>query len=220
MEPDDPRHGTARGRRAHLVAGQEVCPPCAEANAIYQRRYRKNRALYGDRLIPALGSSRRIQALMCLGWSTPAIASRAGIHPKQVWWTTQQEHVTRAVAARIAAAYEAMHMALPPTDTKSQRISVAVTRKNAERNGFAPPLAWDDIDRDAKPVGKVRHGGFKDSVDEAMIDRVLRGGERPRKLTKAEAREVYRRALANGMTTYEIQTLYGLNLGRYTKDAA
>jgi hypothetical protein len=53
-----------------------------------------------------------------------------------------------------------------------------------------------------------------------MIDRVLRGGERPRKLTKAEAREVYRRALANGMTTYEIQTLYGLNLGRYSKDAA
>jgi hypothetical protein len=208
MEADDPRHGTTRG---HAQGCREDC--CREARNADEARRRKYRGVLGiERSIDATGSRRRIQALMAIGHPSRDIAARCGwSHGEAVLEVTRRQWVQRKTAATVARVYDEMCMTVGPS---------ALTRRRALAKGWPPPLAWDDIDHDAKPVGTVRHGAFKDSVDEAMIDRVLRGGERPRKLTKAEAREVYRRALANGMTTYEIQTLYGLNLGRYSKDAA
>jgi hypothetical protein len=215
MDTLDPRHGTTAGYHAGCRQ-----PCCRRAIAAYEKRGRLAR-LRGGRAVPAIGAQRRLQALMRLGWSSQRIAIEAG--------QAHRNHVLRILNGQkgkptnwlqrdtdqwVRDVYDRLCMTVPDDGYAAR------TRAFAERQGWAPPLAWDDIDNDAAPVGKVRHGGFKDSVDEAMIDRVLRGGERPRKLTKAEAREVYRRALANGMTTYEIQTLYGLNLGRYSKDAA
>jgi hypothetical protein len=42
--------------------------------------------------------------------------------------------------------YDELSMRIPSTDTPSARMSVAKTLAFARRNGYVPPLAWDDID--------------------------------------------------------------------------
>jgi hypothetical protein len=211
MSPDDERHGSIAGYKCYGCR----CDKCKIASARYEKR-RKWLVHQGlTPTLPARGFHRRVHALMAIGWTQLDIAQALGIAQGNLSAKMRlNDTVRRATHEAMCDVYERLCMS-PQSGVANRR-----TARIAAKNGWAPPLAWDDIDRDAKPVGKVRHGGFKDSIDEAMIDRVLRGGERPRKLTKAEAREVYRRALANGMTTYEIQTVYGLNLGRYSKDAA
>lgn len=40
MSPDDPRHGSYRGSRAHQRDGEEPCDPCREARNTYIREHR------------------------------------------------------------------------------------------------------------------------------------------------------------------------------------
>jgi hypothetical protein len=170
MSPDDPRHGTPQGRPAHRRAGEPACDPCREANALYQRRYRKTRALHGDKSVDATGTRRRVQALCVLGWSTTQIAERIDMVQNQLWMTTQQETVYRSTAARVAEIYDVLSMSVPPTTTTSERISVSRTKSHAIRAGWAPPLAWDDID---DPNEQPNFGGADDAIDPVVVSRIL-----------------------------------------------
>jgi hypothetical protein len=160
-------------------------------------------------LIPTLGAERRVKALLALGWTHDEMRRRGNV----------TVHLARGSYTQMLARrwrdIDAMYAELCMTPGPSRH-----TASRAAKVGYAPPLAWDDIDDpNEKPAGATKTADFHDLVDEAMIDRVMRGGERPRRLTHAEGREVYRRARANGMTTYEIEAAYGLNVERY-KDAA
>lgn len=138
MSPLDPRHGTTAGHLAHRIAGQPACPACVAAKT----RYEKTRQVYGDRMVPAVGTRRRIHALKALGHSGADIARRMGITYQAVH---KLEHgaapkVFAATALKVAAAYEQMCMT-PATGLHRTRI-----RNQAAALGYAPPLAWDDID--------------------------------------------------------------------------
>jgi transcriptional regulator with XRE-family HTH domain len=214
MTPDDPRHGQSGGWAAHRRAGQDACQACKDANALYQRRYRKLRVLYGDRSVDPAGTVRRLQALMTLGWSMAAVAERIGMKDRQIWWTTRQKYLRVATAARIAAAYDELVDLAPPTDTKAQRISVARTLAHASRKGFHPPIAWDDDTIDdpaAEPYAELDD----DQVDEAVVARLLEG--RQVKSTKAEKFEAMRRWIAAGRPQEELYRAHGWKSGRYTE---
>jgi hypothetical protein len=202
------------GMRHERIRRYELAGP----TAIVNRRTRDRILTWQPKWTP-IGIQRRIQALTLMGWSTAHIADTYGVDMDALKKLRKKDgadikFVRRPFAAADIAAYDDLHMRIPP-----QSMSASITRARAADRGWVPALNWNDIDHDPQPVGKVRPGEFEAIVDEAMIDRVLRGGERPRKLTRAEGREVFRRARANGMTTYEIEAAYGLNVERY-KDAA
>lgn len=150
MSPDDPRHGSTKGYRAGC---SERC--CREAQNAYERRRRKHRQVYGTELkVDATGTRRRIHALMALGHNSKTIAEACG-------WTTgeavlevsRRSWVQVKTAKTLAAAFEELGMVVGAS---------AETRRRAQRQGWLPPLAWDNIDDpDEKPsIGRdINPGG-------------------------------------------------------------
>ena len=207
MSPDDPRHGTPNGHRAGC---REAC--CVEARNRYERNGRKRRELGQRRLIDATGTRRRIQALMRLGWTGQQIAERAGIPRGQSSIDTlvrRTKRVTVERAAAIAAVYDDLSMTLGES---------VVTRARAERNGWPPPLAWDDEsidDPDATPhLPRTRDQKFgRNHVDPVIVERVLLGEDLP--TTTAERREITRRWVADGRSEAELCRRLGWRGGRY-----
>lgn len=216
MLPDDSRHGTHKGVPAHRSAGTPPCEPCRIANRIYQRRQRKIRAMYGSLLVDATGSRRRVQALMRLGWSAVAISARLEMDPSNLLNAISRptDQIQGKTAKRIAAVYDEMSMSLPPTTTANERISVSRTQRLAERRGWPPPLAWDDIDRDEHAVAHA----ISDDLDPVVVERILAGDMTlARHATKPERTEVVARWPGS---LKELGRLSGWRTHRYAERAA
>lgn len=138
MSPDDPRHGTPNGYKIHSRTGVPHCDPCRHAHMVQMKLWKMGLTPH---LVDPTGTHRRIRALMALGWTMQEIGARCG-HPNRSWAgellksATVHEHT----AARIADAYESMSMVVPIGKLRGR------TRALAQRKGWHPPLAWDDID--------------------------------------------------------------------------
>lgn len=217
MSPDDPRHGSTRGYHAGC---HEEC--CRRAMARYEKAGRLAR-LNGGLAVPALGAQRRLQALMRLGWSSHAIAVEAGLpHRNHVWRIINGQKgrptvwVQRSTDQWVREVYERLSMRLPTTHY------VGRTRAHAERMGWPPPLAWDDIDDpDERPATTVSGtGGREDHLDHAVVWRVVNGDARPRQLTRAEATEVTRILTSRGVSGHALERDYGIKAERYRKAAS
>lgn len=213
MTPDDPRHGTTRGYHAGC---HEAC--CRKAMARYEKAGRLAR-LNGGRAIPAIGAQRRIQALMRLGHTSEDIARAAGwSHRNQVLRilngqrgrpTTWLERGTHQTICRV---YDQLSMRLPEMDRYRRRASTL-----AERKGWAPPLAWDDIDDPAaRPSGTSEPAGRKQYLDHAAIERRI-NGDRSVRVTADEAREIVRRLYRRGFGAKWIDDNLGIKAERYLK---
>lgn len=150
MAPEDPRHGTVAGYSQHIRSRVEPCEPCRRAQMRYSKGW-KLRNLDGARATrPAIGSQRRVRALMRIGWSTNQIADRSGIGMGTVSRIANgtTPRLSRAVADAVAALFEELSLTHGPADVVARR---------AAARGWAPPLAWDDIDNpDEKPQGVRR----------------------------------------------------------------
>lgn len=180
---------------------------------VYMKRWRMGQV---PRLVPRVGTQRRLQALMAIGYSHADFGRILGRSRNYTYELMAPDKlVTERTAGLIADLYDRLCMT-PPTGGYASR-----TRKWAARQGFAPPLAWDDIDHDPAPApAEDRYD--EQSYDEAMVLRVLNGGERPRRMTNAEAAEVVRRMVAQGLTPKQIEALTRLKVERYYRagDAA
>lgn len=143
MSPDDPRHGTTAGHYQHRKEGETACEPCIKAKT----RYEKIRTVYGNRMVPAIGTRRRVRALKAMGHSGADIAARLGVTYQAVHKLehSEAERVWAATAENVRRVFEEMCMTLP-TGYHRKRI-----RNAAERAGYAPPLAYDNIDTDDAP---------------------------------------------------------------------
>jgi hypothetical protein len=201
MTPDDPRHGTNAG---HHAGCRDSC--CRDARNRYERNGRKRRELGHPGLVDPLGTRRRIQALMALGWTQSAIASTAGVSSVTVIdrLIRQVKQVRTSTAKQIADAYEQMSMTLGPS---------AVTRARAQRHGYPTPLCWDNIDDpDEIPAGHhtarvLADVHIGDEYDHAVITRIL-GGD-----FTAERREIVARWPG---TLAELERQTGWRTARYT----
>jgi len=212
MNADDSRHGTTRGYHAGC---RDIC--CRRAIARYEKAGRLAR-LQGGRAVPALGSQRRIQALMRLGWTSSDIADAAGwTHRNQVFRILKGQKgrpcvwLQRSTAEAVRDVYERLSMSLPePTPTRAR------TRAKAQRMGWAPPLAWDDIDdpNERPHVGTDRWGRTRAAdIDEVVVARILAGDWRL-SCTAAEKAAVV--AAWEGSHN-ELARLTGWRVERYTK---
>jgi hypothetical protein len=142
MSPDDPRHGTSAGYNAHYKTDLDPCEPCKAAKARYEKRRRHDTHLGAARTVPSLGCQRRVRALQRLGWSLSAIAQEAGWNsPQALQYVMRSNSIYRESRDRICEVFERLAMKIPPATSGSIR-----ARNRAIRNGYAPPLAWDDID--------------------------------------------------------------------------
>lgn len=144
MSPDDPRHGTIAGYIAHGRTRTPTCDPCRRA----KMRYEKARLVTGPRKVSALGTQRRLQALRALGWSLDDIAVACGYTGGGAFrYLLKSDTVTRATAAKVAAVYEQLALTTPTSHR------APFCRRHAARQGWPPPLAWDDIDNpDEQPT--------------------------------------------------------------------
>lgn len=152
MDPADPRHGTNAGYMAHrLTYGEKPCAACQQGHTDYARKLRAKRYLNRvERLqVDATGTRRRLQALSAIGWPWPEINVRLGYKAttQRVSHMLRSERVHIDTHRKVKALYEELCMTPGPS---------SISRGRAIRKGWAPPLAWDDIDHDIAPVDVKR----------------------------------------------------------------
>lgn len=130
-------------------------------------------------LVPTLGATRRVRALMALGWRHEDIGEfigRASHHLS----AGRYPRMTAFDWRLVDAAYEKLSAA---------RGGSVKSETRARKAGFAPPLAWDDIDN---PDEKPAVGTDDDLPDPVVVERILSGDWRL-KATSAERAEVVAR---------------------------
>lgn len=120
--------------------------------------------------IGTLGSTRRVQALAAIGWSLRDLSDHSGL-PRvtiQVIRLAQTATIKPATANAIAATFDELCM----SPGSSER-----TRQRALEAGWAPPLAWDDIDDPAAtPDTGPTRGPGRPGLNIEDIEWVIGGG--------------------------------------------
>jgi hypothetical protein len=206
MTPDDPRHGTNAGYGAGC---RETC--CRDATNRYHKRLVLDHERGVRRLVDVTGTRRRIEALMALGYSGQKIAEAIGgqCGSEDVrQYRSQRVHVNLRTAEAVKRVYELLCMTLPVGETGPERQIISRTRAYARRQGFRPPLAWNNID---DPAARPEIGSSarpKDSLDEVVVERVMRGERLP--MTRAERVAVVTRLRAQGMGLVAIEERTGI----------
>lgn len=95
----------------------------------------------GARVDPT-GTRRRLQALMAAGWPRTTLAARLGGDAKSLRQTMLADTVLESTRRAVARLYADLEFAQPPTGTWQERRAVALARKHATAQGWAPPAAW------------------------------------------------------------------------------
>lgn len=200
MTPDDPRHGTPYGRFIHSRDGEQACASCARASARYEQERQLDILAGRPRLVDSTGSIRRLHALAAMGWPWSAL----DLMPSgQVWQITRRATIRRDTADRIAEVYERLCM-IPGPSVRSAR--------HAAASGWAPPLAWDDIDSDTEPITT----SATVDVDQVVVLRILADDPAPaRAATTAERRAVVAAWLDRGRSLLDLERLTGWRAHRY-----
>ena len=96
-----------------------------------------------------VGIRRRVRALTALGHAAPAIAEVSGLSRSAILTvrgTGDLAFIRRPTATGVRAAYEVMSMTTPAVDSPRGRAVVTRSKALAAKHGWAPPLAWEDID--------------------------------------------------------------------------
>lgn len=104
--------------------------------------------------VTATGLIRRTQALSALGWSDTQIGRAGGLTRDAIdrYRSGRIRMPKHATVVGICRAYRALSARVPAPRTRIERAAVAAVKARAARNGWPPPLAWDDIDTDPAPA--------------------------------------------------------------------
>jgi hypothetical protein len=134
-------------------------------------------------LMSARGTHRRLQALVCIGWSQTKLATRLGFEMSNFGGVMLRDRVTVKLHLAAAELYEELWNTPPAHESHYDLIAFNRSRNQAKAKGWLPPLTWDDIDNDEQPTAD----GVVEGMDEIAIDLAMHG--EPVKLTTLERRE-------------------------------
>jgi len=172
------------------------CADAREAFRLYRKRLAQGRQ--PPALVPAVGTARRLQALVAIGYSWRDLAAKLGISNRRVaeLALAPEGRVHRTTVARVHTLFE--ELSGTPGTTRYAFVVAA-------RHGFAPPLAWDDIDDpNAQPdvLGGDVPQASSAAIDEVAIRRALAGEPVP--LTSLERRHAVHAGMRQSMPLYRI----------------
>lgn len=168
----------------------------------------------------AIGTSRKLQALVALGWSQSKLGGRLGIGAQNMTRLVRGGDGVQVRTARaVAALYDDLSMTLPPQSNQRERISVSRSIRMARERGWVPPLALDDerIDDPTHDPHRPNPGRDNEHVDEAAVLRRI-NGDRTVKLTRTERFDVVRRLNAQGMNDGQIEARTGIHRDQVSRD--
>jgi lambda repressor-like predicted transcriptional regulator len=169
-------------------------------NSLPARAYKGS----AEPFVPRVGTVRRLQALMFMGYSHDDLAA-LGLDSRNLL-NQQGRWVTRRRHDAVAAVYRE-HAAKPGPTPRSARKARAL--------GYVGPAAWHDIDLDAEPHTIDQDVELEDDyLDDAAIERRM-GGEKSIRLTKAEAAELVRRWHAAGRPLNDCERVTGIQPWRH-----
>ena len=210
MSADDPRHGRNAGYVAHCLAGEDACQPCRDGHATYKKNRRTRVYLAGGPLrVDATGTHRRLQALVALGYTMEGVDAAVGRARGWASQVLQSRSVFLATADVVAEVYDRWCMTVPEHPWAGRQRTIA------HRNGWLPPLAWDDIDDVTEVPTMIRAvARSRSDVDPVAVERVMAGEAVP--CTPAERREVVRRWVAAGRSLRALAEQTGWKVERYT----
>lgn len=173
--------------------------------------------------VDSTGTTRRIRALVALGWSQSKLGTRLGIAPSNFHLAAGTRSAVLAGTARaVTALYEELSMTVLPQASHRDKIAASRSRSYAKARGWLPPLALDDdrLDDPAYKPGSLAPDADSNALDETAILRRM-GGDRNVRLTKSEKVELHRRWVASGRSLAEMERHTGINSHRYADtDAA
>ncbi|WP_131104050.1 helix-turn-helix domain containing protein [Ornithinimicrobium sufpigmenti] len=104
--------------------------------------------------VDSTGTTRRLQALVAMGWSQSQLATRLGMLPSNLTPIAHgRRGVTKATADAVTALYDELWSTPAPPSGRHGAVPTK-TRNYAARMGWVGPLAWDDDtidDPEARP---------------------------------------------------------------------
>lgn len=159
-------------------------------------------------LVDATGMTRRLQALVCLGWSQSELARRLGMAPPNFAKVIHGARATAGTVRAVAALYDEMWDQRPPTGSGRQRSACDRAIRHAARQGWLPPLTWDDDSID--DPNHVPDAGDAGGIDEIAVERACLG-DPPARLTATDRHVAITRLLGAGLNHRQIAERVGVS---------
>jgi transcriptional regulator with XRE-family HTH domain len=158
-----------RAARRHARERTVPCAGCRKAVAAQQARYRVHRIVNGPKLVPVLGTRRRMQALARMGWPQSEIGRRLGVDRSQIGQLVHgRDMVLAETAEKVAGLYRELAFQVGPS---------VRSRLHAERSAWPGPMDWADPDNpDEVPACEIE----KAHRDALAVDRNWRRTQRRR----------------------------------------
>lgn len=202
-----PRRGTPppHGCRRRYAYWRCRCPLCREAERVYAKRHREQRA--ESEFVDPTGTVRRIRGLVALGYAYTVIGAHLGTTDS---WICQlaRANGSRGVLRRTADEVEALCrrlVELPPPTGRNATYARTVARKH----GWHSFAVWDDID---DPDAQPNLGGDGDDIcDEVVVRRALAGQMPFSQLRPPERIAVYHQLVAEGAGPAAIRRRLNIN---------
>jgi hypothetical protein len=174
-----------------LVYGYNGRPPSTRvARHVQQRIMAVPLPTIGETTyIPTVGIRRRLEALATLGWSAKDVARVAGLYKDTPNRAARTGQCTPGTYRAICDAYNKLWDKSAPTDTRAQRVVVARLKAHARRQGWVPPMAWDEDALD-NPDARPDTGAPPDTAEQRQLERLAlwRKGLTDREIAAATGR--------------------------------
>jgi hypothetical protein len=164
----------------------------------------------GGQCVPSIGTHRRLQALVAIGWSQSKLADRLGLERGNFGGMMQRDSVQLTTHRAVAALYEQLWNTLPPRDTHRDKIAYSRSIGYAKQHNWLPPLAWDDDELD-DPTARADIELPPVTIDEIAVHRIMNGSLRvPLRSRSPERIEAIRQLADQGLNDSQIGQRVGL----------
>ncbi|MGX1809687.1 hypothetical protein ACWIGI_28535 [Nocardia sp. NPDC055321] len=152
--------------------------------------------------MPNIGTRRRIQALLAIGWTLSDLGNHVGVTGGQFSQYTVRRWVLYETWAMVRDLYESLSGTPGPS---------RYGEKRARGRGLATPLQWEGVDIDHPDAPPDSGAQGRGGVDHVLVARILRGEHRGR-IEPAERNAVLDHAVENSWSGKQVATALNVSL--------